>query len=207
MKKKLYIFYVILIIFLFGCSNSKDTLCIGDSLFSGFQLSNNSSVVQILNKEFDYRIIDSCVLGYTTNVCVKQLNNFDLSNISFAIIELGANDFLLRKTAKDTKQNLLDIINYLQEKKIKVCLVSFIDSSMFLTIDKLENNEMLLEYYEVFNFFENNNILVISNIWNGSFYDDNLKIDNYHPNEKGSEIIASKIITELKIENFFDKKH
>ena len=88
MKKNLYILCIIIIIFLFGCSNSKDTLCIGDSLFSGFQLSNNSSVVQILNKEFDYRIIDSCVLGYTTNVCVKQLNNFDLSNISFAIIEL-----------------------------------------------------------------------------------------------------------------------
>ena len=182
-------------------------MCIGDSLFSGFQLSNNSSVVQILNKEFDYRIIDSCVLGYTTNVCVKQLNNFDLSNISFAIIELGANDFLLRKTAKDTKQNLLDIINYLQEKKIKVCLVSFIDSSMFLTIDKLENNEMLLEYNEVFNFFENNNILVISNIWNGCFYDDTLKIDTYHPNETGSEIIASKIITELKTKSFFNKKY
>lgn len=206
MKKNLYIFYAILIIFLFGCSNSKDTLCIGDSLFSGFQLSNNSSVVQILNKEFDYRIIDSCVLGYTTNVCVKQLNNFDLSNISFAIIELGANDFLLRKTAKDTKQNLLDIINYLQEKKIKVCLVSFIDSSMFLTIDKLENSEMLLEYYEVFEFFENNNIFVISNIWDGSFYDDTLKIDDYHPNEKGVEIIASKIVAELKTNNFFDKK-
>ena len=107
---------MILIIFLFGCSNSKDTLCIGDSLFSGFILSNNSSVVQIVNKEFDYRIIDSCVLGYTANVCVKQLNKFDLSNISFAIIELGANDFLLRKTAKATKENLLTIINYLQEK-------------------------------------------------------------------------------------------
>lgn len=198
---------MILIIFLFGCSNSKDTLCIGDSLFSGFKLSNNSSVVQIVNKEFDYRIIDSCVLGYTANVCVKQLNKFDLSNISFAIIELGANDFLLRKTAKATKENLLTIINYLQEKKIKVCLVSFIDSSMFLTIDELQNNEMLVEYHEVFEFFENNNILVISNIWNGRFYDDTLKIDDYHPNEKGAEIIASKIITELKTKNFFDKKH
>ncbi|MBQ3024544.1 MAG: hypothetical protein IJD23_04445 [Spirochaetaceae bacterium] len=198
---------MILIIFLFGCSNSKDTLCIGDSLFSGFNLSNNSSVVQIVNKEFDYRIIDSCVLGYTANVCVKQLNKFDLSNISFAIIELGANDFLLRKTAKATKENLLTIINYLQEKKIKVCLVSFIDSSMFLTIDELQNNEMLVEYHEAFEFFENNNILVISNIWNGRFYDDTLKIDDYHPNEKGAEIIASKIITELKTKNFFDKKH
>ncbi|MBP3450516.1 MAG: hypothetical protein J6K22_08655 [Spirochaetaceae bacterium] len=198
---------MILIIFLFGCSNSKDTLCIGDSLFSGFILSNNSSVVQIVNKEFDYRIIDSCVLGYTANVCVKQLNKFDLSNISFAIIELGANDFLLRKTAKATKENLLTIINYLQEKKIKVCLVSFIDSSMFLTIDELQNNEMLVEYHEAFEFFENNNILVISNIWNGRFYDDTLKIDDYHPNEKGAEIIASKIITELKTKNFFDKKH
>ncbi len=198
---------MILIIFLFGCSNSKDTLCIGDSLFSGFKLSNNSSVVQIVNKEFDYRIIDSCVLGYTANVCVKQLNKFDLSNISFAIIELGANDFLLRKTAKATKENLLTIINYLQEKKIKVCLVSFIDSSMFLTIDELQNNEMLVEYHEAFEFFENNNILVISNIWNGRFYDDTLKIDDYHPNEKGAEIIASKIITELKTKNFFDKKH
>lgn len=194
---------MILIIFLFGCSNSKDTLCIGDSLFSGFKLSNNSSVVQIVNKEFDYRIIDSCVLGYTANVCVKQLNKFDLSNISFAIIELGANDFLLRKTAKATKENLLTIINYLQEKKIKVCLVSFIDSSMFLTIDELQNNEMLVEYHEAFEFFENNNILVISNIWNGRFYDDTLKIDDYHPNEKGAEIIASKIITELKTKNFF----
>ena len=85
--------------------------------------------------------------------------------------------------------------------------MSFIDSSMFLTIDELQNNEMLVEYHEAFEFFENNNILVISNIWNGRFYDDTLKIDDYHPNEKGAEIIASKIITELKTKNFFDKKH
>lgn len=207
MKKNLYILCIIIIIFLFGCSKTKDTLCIGDSLLLGFQLPNNKSVIQIINNNFDNRLVDCCELGYTANVCVKQLKDFDLSNISFAIIELGANDFLLRKTAKDTKDNLLAIINYLQEKKIKVCLVSFIDSSMFLTIDKLENNEMLLEYNEVFNFFENNNILVISNIWNGCFYDDTLKIDNYHPNEKGSEIIASKIITELKTKSFFNKKY
>lgn len=204
-KKQFFIILFILFLFSFcSCkSYSFNTLVIGDSLFSGFKIPFSKSVFYLIDKKLPGDFINNCEIGLSARNVTDRLKEFDKITITHVIIELGSNDFLRNIDCKITYKNLSNIIKYFKNKNVKVCVVNFYDSSMldYRQYFTLFNHEFLEEYNNIFLDLEN--ILLINNIWDGKFSNEEYKIDDFHPNKKGSKLISNIIVNFIKKSNFY----
>lgn len=199
-KKRFFI--VLFILFSFcSCKNySFNTLVIGDSLFSGFKIPFSKSAFDLIDKKLPGNFINNCEIGLSASNVAGRLKEFDEITITHVIIELGANDFLRNIDCKITYKNLSTIIEYFNNKNIKVCVVNFYDSSM-IDYSQYFSQEVLEEYNQLFSNLEN--VFLINNIWDGKFSNEEYKIDDFHPNKKGTKMISDKIVDFIKNSDFY----
>lgn len=203
MKRIFFINLLICIFFFLSCKNSSCTLIIGDSLFSGFKISHEDSVVALLNNHLPGTFLNITEIGLSLKNVKERLSEFDEIEITHVIIELGANDFLRNVDTDVIYENLYSVIEYFKTQKIKVCVINFYDSSMLkfykyfdvYNIKDLENVNLIFSTLE--------DVLVINNIWDGKFSCNEFKVDDFHPNSKGSKLIAFNILNYLKKNNFY----
>ncbi len=52
-------------------------------------------------------------------------------------------------------------------------------------------------------FLDLKNVFLINNIWDGKFYNEEYKIDGFHPNKKGAKLISDKIVAFIKNSDFY----
>lgn len=63
------------------------------------------------------------------------------------------------------------------------------------------SKEVLEEYNHMF--LDLKNVFLINNIWDGKFYNEEYKIDGFHPNKKGAKLISDKIVAFIKNSDFY----
>jgi acyl-CoA thioesterase-1 len=104
----------------------------GDSISAGYGMTLPQSWPNLLNKTFqaeksNIKIINESISGETTGGGLARLDNmlerYNLTNVDWIIIELGGNDGLRGFPIKTIKQNLLQMIELAQSKKINVALM------------------------------------------------------------------------------------
>ena len=141
-----FILFVIFCLFVFlSCSRKKNVLIVGDSILVGYKLSEENSPVKNIARKISKNCVLKCEIGYTVSAFSQTLSGYDVSNISGLIIELGANDFLLQQSLEKTRENFERIINYFSIKGIPICIISFIDETMFEASFDFDS-ELLKEY-------------------------------------------------------------
>jgi len=196
------IIIIVLTFIILGCAKENAMLIVGDSIFSGYSLNEDEVPVNLIKKTVHKETIEFCEPGLTLSAFSNRLTNYDNINISHVIIELGANDFLLNKDIENTKKAFFKIMNYFSNKSSNICLVSFVDSEMFSYVDYCDIN-LLHQYEEMYKSFQDNNVIIVTNIWENTFLKSEYKIDFFHPNKRGAELITRNIVKQLQKYAFF----
>jgi len=187
-------FFLLLSIYAFP-AHSKPThiLFLGDSLTEGYGIDENKSFPKLVEsnlkeKKINVKITNGGVSGSTTASGLSRLKWHLKTSIDILVLELGANDGLRGLNLKETKNNLIQIIKYAKDKKIKVLLIGLLMppnygkkytsdfEKMYSSIQKTENIPLLP--------------FLLKKV--AGHADLNLA-DGIHPNEKGHQLIAFEV--------------
>jgi len=121
------------------------------------------------------------------------------------VIHLGLCDFNDRIDPAETSRNLQSIINILKEGDRKIYLVRFYDERILRSImgwwelTELQQRSLLTTYDTMFrNLSRNNNIDLITDIWEGLEYEDTIGEDFTHPTAEGQKIMAGNIFRAMR---------
>ncbi|MCL5017435.1 MAG: GDSL-type esterase/lipase family protein [Patescibacteria group bacterium] len=169
---------------------SKIVVAFGDSITSGYCLvPPQKDYVVYLSDYTNIPIINAGKRGDNTADALIRLQSDVLSKQpNIVIVFLGANDFLEGYSSEVVTENLTAIVEAIQKSGAKVILVGG-DSQVTSDFEIAEQNVATKE--KVFAF--------IPNVLNGILFRKDLVCpDGLHPNEKGHEIIAKKILPALQ---------
>lgn len=219
-NKLLKFCYIIMPLFLYNCGDSKTEqkatqtvvettteskktsntpktiLCFGDSITAGYGLEDNQDAYPgILQKRIDslnlnFQVINSGVSGETTAGGKSRIDWILNQPIDIFLLELGANDGLRGVPVSETKSNLQEIINLVQEKQPQTKII----------LAGMELPPNLGETYtkDFRNLFadlaQKNNLAFIPFILKEVGGDPTLNQgDGIHPNLKGHKVVANTV--------------
>ena len=197
-------------ILLISCGEKKSqtklekVLLFGDSLMSGYGLSEEDHLSVILEKSlksegYKTQVFNGSVSGNTSLDGLNRIEHELLDeNYDLVIIGLGANDMLKRINPNQTKQNLDKIINIILDNNIKVILAGMVASPTNGLSYKKKFDKIYPDLSKKFE-LELIPFLLKGVALNPNFNQD----DGLHPNEKGVLIIAETI--KKSITNFSKK--
>ncbi len=104
-------------------------LAFGDSLTEGYGLNKSQAYPAELQKKLDangykYQVVNAGISGDTSSGGATRIDKAlsDFPKTKIMILELGANDMLRAKDLRETRQNLKQIIEKAQAKKIKIVM-------------------------------------------------------------------------------------
>ncbi len=168
--------------------NNTYILTLGDSLANGFGVNESDSfaikIPQALHKIPIKRGID----GETTNDLLARINSelSQTNNLAGVIISIGGNDFLRKYDEHIIKQNLDNIIK--QTKRYTTCIVILgVPSGV---ISGITGNISPI-YKEIANKYD---VIIDATSMPKILKDNDLKVDQIHPNQAGHTIIANNIV-------------
>ena len=222
MKRIIALISLPLIFVLIGCdtgSSQDDTpptgpiVCFGDSLTEGYgagglgAVDRSRSYPAFLQRKVAPEVVNAGISGDTAADGLVRVERDVLSrNPQMVIIFLGANDFLQRRPAAETKADLQAIINRIRDGERKIFLVSFLGdlnweanlTNSLAGVIFTQHGDLLSEYRRMFDELvsENNGLGFIPDIWTG-VWGINMS-DPIHPNAAGYEIIAETIFNAIR---------
>ncbi len=167
----------------------KVIIAFGDSLTRGYGIvPPEKNYVVWLSDYVNIPIINAGKTGDTTADALVRLKSDVLDKKpNIVIVFLGGNDFLMGYSSDVTEVNLTTIVSDIQKTGAKVILLggdTQLASDVEQKIQKVANQEKVFAY--------------IPNILNGILFRKDLMYDNLHPNGKGHELIAQKILPALQ---------
>ena len=168
---------------------TKVVIAFGDSLTSGFGVPPlQKDYVVYLSEYVHIPIINAGKKGDNTSDALIRLQDDVLDKKpNVVIVFLGGNDFFEGYSSDVIKENMTAIIQAIQKIGAKVILVS---GSSQIASDYETAERIVATKENVFAF--------IPNILNGILFRSDLMYDGVHPNEKGHELIAKKILPALQ---------
>ncbi|MEK9727001.1 MAG: arylesterase [Candidatus Margulisiibacteriota bacterium] len=187
-----------------GFTNTTVTF-LGDSLTAGYQLSVEDAFPKQLEKLMGTSNITAINRGISGDTSYTLLNRLAFSLIptpDIAFIAIGANDGLRGMPLKNTKQNILKIIQHLKEKKINVILAG-------MTLPENYTQTYISDFEQIYAELSKQTqtklmpFLLIDVAGIPSL---NLT-DGIHPNKVGHQKIAESIFQFLKTENIISSKN
>ena len=194
-----------MIIFLIHINASaiEKVLLFGDSLMSGYGLSQDDHLSLVLEDKFlqdgfDVDFINASVSGDTSSGGLNRAEwSLSEDEIDLVILGLGANDMLRGIQPNVTEKNLGQIIQIAKDKDIKVILAGMIAPTSHGFIYKKKFDSIFPKLSKKFE------IPLIPFLLEGVALDPNLnQQDGIHPNKKGV-IIISDTIKKSIIDNFY----
>lgn len=162
--------------------SSTKILAFGDSLTYGYGASKDHSYPSQLAKLLNVEVINEGVSGEVSEEGLKRfIKTFNKVNPNILILCHGGNDILRKYDLKKTKENIKHMINFAKDKHSRVILIGVPNWNNFFGI----STEKI--YYEL---AEELDIELEDKILKKIMYDNTLKSDQIHPNDKGYEIMA-----------------
>ena len=186
-----------------NASAIEKVLLFGDSLMSGYGLSQDDHLSLVLEDKFlqdglDIDFINASVSGDTSSGGLNRAEwSLSEDEIDLVILGLGANDMLRGIQPNVTEKNLGQIIQIAKDKEIKVILAGMIAPTSHGFIYKKKFDSIFPKLSKKFE------IPLIPFLLEGVALDPNLnQQDGIHPNKKGV-IIISDTIKKSIIDNFY----
>ena len=186
-----------------NASAIEKVLLFGDSLMSGYGLSQDDHLSLVLEDKFlqdgfDIDFINASVSGDTSSGGLNRAEwSLSEDEIDLVILGLGANDMLRGIQPNVTEKNLGQIIQIAKDKDIKVILAGMIAPTSHGFIYKKKFDSIFPKLSKKFE------IPLIPFLLEGVALDPNLNLqDGIHPNKKGV-IIISDTIKKSIIDNFY----
>ncbi|MBG08242.1 MAG: arylesterase [Halobacteriovoraceae bacterium] len=182
---------------------SKDTyniLFLGDSLTEGYGVPTEKAYPALVKKRLEtnsskkVEIFNLGVSGSTTSSGLMRLKWITgQKKIDLMILALGANDGLRGIPLKKSRQNLVDIILFAKEKKIKIILAG-------MKIPPNYGEDYRSEFEKVFkDLARTHKVTFLPFLLKDVAGVKTLNLpDGIHPNEKGHEIVAQTVFNILK---------
>ena len=201
MKKILYIL-VFLISPLSTQAQDFKIILFGDSLMAGYGLDSSNHLDRLLKEDllklnFQSTVVNSSVSGDTSSGGLNRLNWSLQDDYDLFILGLGANDMLRGINPEITKNNLINIIKTVLDKKIHILLTGMQAPSSY-------GNKYQKSFNKIYtNLAEKFEISYYPFLLEGVALNPDLnQADGKHPNIKGIKIISqnlAKKINNLKI--------
>ena len=186
-----------------NASAIEKVLLFGDSLMSGYGLSQDDHLSLVLEDKFlqdgfDIDFINASVSGDTSSGGLNRAEwSLSEDEIDLVILGLGANDMLRGIQPNVTEKNLGQIIQITKDKDIKVILAGMIAPTSHGFIYKKKFDSIFPKLSKKFE------IPLIPFLLEGVALNPNLnQQDGIHPNKKGV-IIISDTIKKSIIDNFY----
>ena len=186
-----------------NASAIEKVLLFGDSLMSGYGLSQDDHLSLVLEDKFlqdgfDVDFINASVSGDTSSGGLNRAEwSLSEDEIDLVILGLGANDMLRGIQPNVTEKNLGQIIQIAKDKDINVILAGMIAPTSHGFIYKKKFDSIFPKLSKKFE------IPLIPFLLEGVALDPNLnQQDGIHPNKKGV-IIISDTIKKSIIDNFY----
>ncbi len=167
-------------------------LFFGDSLVEGVGATAGHDLPALLAKDLGEPVLNYGVAGDTTRQGLVRVKSAVLEHPRLVLILLGGNDFLQKVPRDETFANLRSIITAFQSDGAAVVLIGVRSGIIGGGAD--DRYEALAEETES---------LYIEDALKGVFGDPVLMSDAIHPNDRGYEKIAERIVSE--IEYLFEK--
>lgn len=184
-------------------------LFIGDGVTAGpddNDVPPNALFPAILQKMLTINIINFGEEWLTTDMVNEEyLQNVMVYDPDVVVINLGFMDFLDRVPPQETSRNIQAIINLFKKTGRKIFLTRFYDAWILQNnmvnwdLTAREQNNLVAEYDTVFrNLARNNNIDLITNIWDGLQYEDTIDDDYIYPNAEGHKLMAGNFFRAMR---------
>ncbi|MCK6594594.1 MAG: arylesterase [Bacteriovoracaceae bacterium] len=194
--KKLFLCLSILISFNLYAEMS--ILILGDSLAEGYGLDESMAFPRVVEKKLiekkkNVKVINGGVSGATSASGIQRLKWHLKKPVDVLLLELGANDGLRGLSVPDTKKNLKEIIKFAKEKKVKVMLLGILMPPNY-GADYTGQFEKM--YKDV---AKEEKVPFLPFLLDGVAGNAKLNLpDGIHPNQKGHEVIAEKVVNFLE---------
>ncbi len=159
-------------------------LFFGDSLVEGVGATAGHDLPSLLSKALGEPVLNYGVSGDTTRQGLDRISQARSENPRLVLILLGGNDFLQKVPREETFANLKQIIEQFQSDGAAVVLIGV--RSGIISGGADEQYAALAEETEA---------LYIEDIFQGVFGDPALMSDTLHPNDRGYEKMAHRILS------------
>lgn len=175
----------------------------GDSLTSGYGIGMENSYPSFLQTYVSLPVINSGVSGDTTWDAINRLQSDVIEKSpAVVIVELGANDFAWGLEVTEIKSNFDYIIEEVSKINALVVIGRFYNETMMnqtevegiVIPDDVKAD--IIALYNVLTEYEN--VLIVEDIWQGVWGDEEYMYDSVHPNIKGAEQMAENYLSYLK---------
>jgi acyl-CoA thioesterase-1 len=173
---------------------------LGDSLTEGYQLDSPEQafpflICQKLNARAQkkFTCINSGVSGNTSKGLLSRLDWALKANPEVAVVSIGANDGLRGLPVKDTKKNILEILEKLRAKKIRTLLAG-------QKIPPNYGKDYQLKFEAIFqDISKTEKVSLMPFLLEGVGGKPELNLaDGIHPNKDGHKIIAERLLKFLE---------
>jgi lysophospholipase L1-like esterase len=162
-------------------------VCFGDSITAGYGVRPQEAFPALIAESLEIPVINAGVDGDTTTDALSRLGSDALAHSPrLVIVEFGGNDFRKRVDKRKTFENLDAIVGRIAEDGAIVVVLG-----MRIGLFK---DEYLSGYEGV---AEGRGALLIPNFMAGILGDHKLTTDGIHPNVRGHEIIADRVVERL----------
>ncbi len=200
MRPYLFIFFIVIAVGLIGYfvflknrspaitnvdSQGSTIVAFGDSITNGFGVGRENAYPAILARELGISVINAGKNGDTTQGALERIEEDVLYHDPWLVIVfLGGNDVLQRIPKEETFSNLSDIINNIQTTGSAVVLVGVRGPGIVTDPYKASFKELSERYKTAY----------VPDILTSLLGRSELMYDAIHPNRKGHELVAERIL-------------
>jgi acyl-CoA thioesterase-1 len=161
---------------------------LGDSITRGYGLREEEAFPSLAAAALGIPVVNAGVSGDTTAAALARLDRDVLAHRPrLTLVELGGNDYLRRVPLEQTLANLDAIVERL-----------IADGGMVLILHVsvgVMGDPYLKGFREV---ATRRGALLVPDIMRGILSDPSLKLDPIHPNARGQQLIAERVVTALR---------
>lgn len=163
------------------------TICIfGDSLVAGVGAEDHESYPAQLAELTGHTVIAVGTSGDTTAQALQRIARVQDQPYGIIIVTLGGNDIIRRVPWDETRENLRQLFQKLQETGAVVAYTGVIGPLNFSRDKKYRK------------LCEEEGVFYISDILDGILSDPRLKADDVHPNAAGYRLMAERVADALR---------
>lgn len=173
-------------------------ICYGDSITAGYGLTAGQSYPDALQRDLDklgfhYEVSNKGTSGATSKDAVSGLRSIISQHPAIVIVEFGGNDGLRGLPLAQTRNNLDTVLSALENAHIRVLLAG-------ITLPPNYGPDYIHQFNQIFNDLAAKHRtafvpMIYKNLVN---VPGTIQPDGIHPTAKGSEIIATTLLSALK---------
>lgn len=194
---------IVLSIVLMACSKSPEqysqisagetVVAFGDSVTYGYRVSKEQNYPTLLTGLTGWNIINAGISGERADQAKNRIASvLDQYQPKAVLIELGGNDFLKRRDMGAVKEDLRAIIQSVKSKNALPVLIAVPSLSPFAIAGKPSDAAIYRELAD------EENIPLIHSVFSDVLRDDNLKLDQIHPNAQGYQQMTEAMASQLR---------